>query len=77
MFNTDSKIVPGYIHNTTQRFHVYVSNRVARIRKSINPEQWHFISAEHNSADHVSRPMLVAKLRHTKLIFRSNLSQSH
>ena len=47
-FYTDSKIMLGYIHNTTWRFHVYISNRVAHIRKSTDPEQWHFISTEHN-----------------------------
>lgn len=30
-FNTDSKVVLGYIHNETRRFYVYVSNRVGRI----------------------------------------------
>ena len=30
-FYTDSKIVLGYIHNTSRRFYVYVANRVNRI----------------------------------------------
>ena len=38
-FYTDSKVVLGYISNPTRRFYVYVSNRVARIRKSTTPEQ--------------------------------------
>jgi hypothetical protein len=33
-FYSDSKIVLGYIHNETRRFHVYVGNRVDRIRNS-------------------------------------------
>lgn len=40
-FFTDSRIVLGYIHNTSRRFYVYVTNRVARIRKSTLPDQWH------------------------------------
>lgn len=40
-FYTDSKVVLGYIYNETRRFYVYVSNRVQRIRRSTQPEQWH------------------------------------
>lgn len=39
-FFTDSKIVLGYIHNSTKRFYTYVANRVIRIRKTTHPEQW-------------------------------------
>lgn len=38
-FYTDSKIVLGYIYNTSRRFYVYVANRVVRIRKSSHPHQ--------------------------------------
>ena len=38
-FFTDSRIVLGYIHNTSRRFYMYVSNRVNRILKSSRPEQ--------------------------------------
>lgn len=30
-YNTDSKVVLGYISNTSRRFYTYVSNRVAKI----------------------------------------------
>lgn len=33
-FYTDSKVVLGYIYNDTRCFYVYVSNRVAWIRRS-------------------------------------------
>ena len=33
IFNTDSKVVSGYICNETRRFYVYVSNRVQHIRR--------------------------------------------
>ncbi len=39
-FFTDSRIVLGYIHNSSRRFYTYVANRVARIRNSTDPKQW-------------------------------------
>nr|XP_054598158.1 uncharacterized protein LOC129163741 [Nothobranchius furzeri] len=56
-FYTDSRVVLGYINNSNRRFYVYVANRVARIRKSSQPGQWHFISSENNPADHGTRPV--------------------
>lgn len=44
---------------------MYVANRVARIRKSSQPEQWQFVSSEHNPADHGTRPVPAALLRDT------------
>lgn len=64
-FYTDSRIVLGYIHNTSRRFYVYVANRVARIRKSTSPEQWHFVSTEHNPADHGTRSVPANMLKET------------
>lgn len=62
-FFTDSRIVLGYIHNTSRRFHVYVANRVNRIRKSSHPQQWQYVATEQNPADHATRPMSVDILR--------------
>ncbi|XP_049341522.1 uncharacterized protein LOC125806060 [Astyanax mexicanus] len=62
-FFTDSKIVLGYIHNSSRRFYVYVSNRVTRIRRSTNPDQWTYIHTDHNSADHATRFMLAEQLQ--------------
>lgn len=53
-YYTDSRVVLGYINNTSRRFYVYVANRV-RIRKSSEPSQWHFVSTESNPADHGTR----------------------
>ncbi|XP_076832060.1 uncharacterized protein LOC143477359 [Brachyhypopomus gauderio] len=64
-FYTDSRIVLGYIHNTSRRFYVYVANRVARIRRSTSPEQWQFVSTEHNPADHGTRSVPAAVLKDT------------
>lgn len=54
-YYTDSRVVLGYINNTSRRFYFYVANRVARIRKSSEPSQWHFVSTESNPADHGTR----------------------
>ncbi|KAL0151744.1 hypothetical protein M9458_052970 [Cirrhinus mrigala] len=59
-FFTDSRIVLGYIHNTSRRFHVYVANRVNRIRKSSHSQQWQYVATEQNPADHATRPILRA-----------------
>lgn len=63
-FYTDSRIVLGYINNTTRRFYVYVANRVARIRKSTKPEQWHHVGTDQNPADHGTRFIPAAHLQH-------------
>lgn len=41
-FFSDSRVVLGYIYNESRRFHVYVNNRVQRIRRASQPEQWSF-----------------------------------
>ena len=64
-FFTDSRVVLGYIGNTSRRFYVYVSNRVTRIRKSTQPDQWHYVSTEQNPADYGTRPIPAALLQHT------------
>ncbi|XP_076829473.1 uncharacterized protein LOC143475509 [Brachyhypopomus gauderio] len=54
-FWTDSKVVLGYINNDAKRFHLFVANRIQRIRQSTKPEQWRYVSSEQNPADHASR----------------------
>ncbi|XP_026113195.1 uncharacterized protein LOC113091779 [Carassius auratus] len=61
-FYTDSRIVLGYIHNVTRRFYMYVANRVARIRKTTEPSQWHYVCSEQNPADHATRFVAAAHL---------------
>ncbi|KAG1924823.1 hypothetical protein F2P79_025910, partial [Pimephales promelas] len=61
-FYTDSRIVLGYIHNVTRRFYMYVANRVARIRKTTEPTQWHYVCSEQNPADHATRFVAAAHL---------------
>ena len=52
---TDSKIVLGFIANTTKRFQIYVANRVQRIRDCSSIDQWYHVRTAENPADLVSR----------------------
>lgn len=65
VFYTDSKVVLGYIFNETRRFHVYVANRVQRIRKSTRPEQWKYVRTDENPADHATRMVPATRLKGT------------
>lgn len=61
-FWTDSKVVLGYINNDARRFHVYVANRIQRIKLSTNSNQWRYVSTEDNPADYASRGLTVEQL---------------
>ena len=54
-FYTDSRVVLGYIANEARKFHVFVANRVERIRESSSTDQWRHIRSEDNPADLASR----------------------
>ena len=54
---SDSRVVLGYIHNQSRRFHTYVCNRVERIRKSSSPEHWTYVPTDKNPADQATRPL--------------------
>ena len=54
-FWTDSQVALAYIHNDTRRFKTCVANRVARIRDTTSPGQWHHICGNDNPADVLSR----------------------
>ncbi|XP_006821277.1 uncharacterized protein LOC102807809 [Saccoglossus kowalevskii] len=47
---TDSKVVLGYIGNDARRFHIYVANRIQRIKDASVAEQWHYIPSAENPA---------------------------
>ncbi|XP_034076932.1 uncharacterized protein LOC117549272 [Gymnodraco acuticeps] len=64
-YYTDSKVVLGYIHNQSRRFYVYVNNRVQQIRQSSAPEQWQYVSTDHNPADHGTRSVPASLLGST------------
>ncbi|XP_046548301.1 uncharacterized protein LOC124258276 [Haliotis rubra] len=65
-FYSDSKIVLGYIRNTTKKFKVYVSNRVARILKFSTSDQWNYVLTSKNPADDGTRVLDAAKLEESK-----------
>ncbi|XP_021346186.1 uncharacterized protein LOC110445733 [Mizuhopecten yessoensis] len=50
-FYTDSRVVLGYISNESKRFHVYVANRVSRIRSFCGPQSWKYVASAENPAD--------------------------
>ena len=62
-FWTDSTVVLGYINNDAKRFHVFVSNRVQKIKNLTAPEQWRHVSTEDNPADHASRGLSLTQLK--------------
>lgn len=61
-FWTDSQVVLGYIKNEARRFHIFVANRVQKIRDTTDPSQWFYIETSQNPADHASRGLKVADL---------------
>ncbi|XP_062603305.1 uncharacterized protein LOC134265079 [Saccostrea cucullata] len=62
-YYSDSRVVLGYLQNTSRRFYIYVSNRVARIHRSSQPDQWNYIRTEINPADSGTRIMLASQLQ--------------
>ena len=52
---TDSKAVLGYVTNKARKFHVFVFNRVQRIRDTTTAEQWNYVNTVDNPADTASR----------------------
>ena len=54
-FWTDSQIVLGYITNVTRRFHIFVENRVSKIRQLTNENSWNHVRSNENPADLLTR----------------------
>ncbi|XP_062610110.1 uncharacterized protein LOC134271902 [Saccostrea cucullata] len=67
-FYTDSRIVLGYISNDSRRFHVYVANRVGRIRSFSKPCQWNHIPTDCNPADLATREFHASDLPYSMWI---------
>lgn len=61
-FYSDSRVVLGYISAETRRFHVYVANRVSRIRAFCGPEQWNHMPTDENPADIATRKFTTSDL---------------
>ena len=64
-FWTDSQVVLGYINNEARRFHIFVANRVQKIREITNPEHWHHVDTKHNLTDHASKGLNVTELKNS------------
>ena len=67
IFWTDSKVVLGYIANEARRFHVFVANRVQKIRDFSDPSQWNYVSTTENPADFASRGMSASEIASSSL----------
>ena len=61
-FYTDSKVVLGYVTNEAKRFHIFVANRVQKIRDSTLPKSWNYVSSSENPADIASRGIQASEL---------------
>ena len=61
-FWTDSKVVLGYTGNESKRFHVFVANRVQRIKERTTQDQWHYVDTKSNPADDASRGIRMQEL---------------
>ena len=48
--------------NEARRFHVFVANRVERIKQSTEFTQWKYVASEENPADQASRGLTVEQL---------------
>ena len=62
-FYSDSKVVLGYIYNTSRRFHTYVANRVARILSSTSSRQWSYVMTDNNPADQGTRSLRASEIK--------------
>ena len=54
-FWTDSQVVLIYIRSTTKKFKVFVANRVQKIQKHSDVNQWNFGKGRGKPADDASR----------------------
>lgn len=61
-FWTDSRVVLGHINNNARRFHVFIANRIQRIKSTRESKQWRYVKSDDNPADHASRGLGVDQL---------------
>ena len=61
-FWTDSQVVLGYLNNDAKRFHIFVANRVQKIKNLTDTSQWHHIPTKDNPADTASRGLMLSQL---------------
>ena len=58
LFWFESKVVLGYIRNTTKKFKIFVANRIQQIHKNSEVSQWKYVPSKDNPADHASRGLI-------------------
>ncbi|XP_046556878.1 uncharacterized protein LOC124266109 [Haliotis rubra] len=66
VFWTDSMIVLHFIKNESQRYEVFVANRVTTIREGSSPECWRHIESSQDPADAASRGLDTAAMLNHK-----------
>ncbi len=66
VFWTDSRIVLGYISNSSRRFHVFVTNRVQQIHNLSSKSEWRYIDTKVNPADYASHGFYAENLINCK-----------
>ena len=47
-FWSDSKVVLGYIRNTTKKFKIFVANRIQQIHENSGVNQWRYVPSKDN-----------------------------
>ena len=57
-FWSDSKVVFGYIRNTTKKFKIFVASRIQQIHENSVVNQWSYVPSKDNPADHASRGLI-------------------
>ena len=62
-FWSDSKVVLGYIRNTTKKFKIFVANRIQQIHENSGVNQWRYVPSKDNPADHASCGLIDANSR--------------
>ena len=53
-FLSDSKLLLGYIINTTKKFKTFVTNRIQPIHENREINQWKYVPSKDNPANHAS-----------------------
>ena len=59
-FWSDSKVVLGYITNTTKKFKIFVANRIQQIHENSEVNPWRYVPSKDNPADQASRGLIDA-----------------
>lgn len=73
---TDNRVVLGYIYNESRRFHVYVANRVDRIRRATLTSQCNFIATDCSPADQATRYQGADKIANSVKVNTSSVSST-